>query len=62
MPFNYTETDYDPAQTLEAVVNLDQFSKSELARYTKKVLLVGAVTKDAAANIIKYSATYGNES
>ncbi len=62
MPFNYTETDYDPAQTLEAVVNLDQFSKSELARYNQKVLLVGAVTKDAAANIIKYSATYGNES
>ena len=62
MPFNYTESDYDPAQTLEAVVNLDQFSKSELARYNQKVLLVGAVTKDADANIIKYSATYGNES
>ena len=62
MPFNYIEADYDPAQTLEAVVNLDQFSKSELARYTKKVLLVGAVTKDADAKIIKYSATYGNES
>ncbi len=62
MPFNYTESDYDPAQTLEAVVNLDQFSKSELARYNQKVLLVGAVTKDADANIVKYSATYGNES
>ena len=62
MPFNYTETDYDPAQTLEAVVNLDQFSQSELARYNQKVLLVGAVTKDADAKIIKYSATYGNES
>ncbi len=62
MPFNYTEADYDPAQTLEAVVNLDQFSKSELARYNQKLLLVGAVTKDADANIIKYSATYGNES
>ena len=36
MPFNYTETDYDPAQTLEAVVNLDQFSKSELARYNQE--------------------------
>ena len=62
MPFNYTEADYDPTQTLEAVVNLDQFSKSELARYNQKVLLVGAVTKDADANIVKYSATYGNES
>ena len=62
MPFNYTESDYDPAQTLEAVVNLDQFSKSELARYNSKVLLVGAVTKDADGNIIKYSATFGNES
>ena len=62
MPFSYTEADYDPSQTLEAIVNLDQFSQSELARYNQKVLLVGAVTKDADANIIKYSATYGNES
>ena len=62
MPFNYTEANYDPSQTLEAVVNLDQFSQSELARYNQKVLLVGAVTKDADANIVKYSATYGNES
>ncbi|MFZ0456070.1 MAG: hypothetical protein WCE54_23655 [Ignavibacteriaceae bacterium] len=60
-PFNYTNQDYVPANTLEVVVDLDQFHQTELARYTKKVLLVSAATKDANGKIIQYSSTFSNE-
>ena len=59
--FNYTNQNYIPANTLEVVVDLDQFHQNDLARYTKKVLLVSAATKDANGKIIQYSSTFGNE-
>ena len=60
-PFNFTNQNYVPANTLEVVVDLDQFHQTELARYTKKVLLVSAATKDANGKIIQYSSTFSSE-
>ncbi len=61
MPFIYTAVDFNPEDTLEAIVNLDWFTRNKLARYNRKVLLVCAATKDDEGNLVKHSATYGRE-
>jgi hypothetical protein len=59
--FSHTEANYNPANVLQFVVNLDQFQQNELARYNSKDFLISVATKDANAKIIQYSATNGVE-
>ncbi len=61
IPLNFTRADYVPAETVEVVIDLNQFQQNEIARYNQKLLLMGAVTKDAEGKVIQYSATYGIE-
>ena len=62
MSFGHTEADYNPANLLEVIVNLDQFHQNELARYNHRVLLISAAAKDVNGEIVQYSTTCGSES
>jgi hypothetical protein len=59
LTLEYNEANYVNSAALNFTVNLTQSQQNETALYNQSLLLMCLATKDAEANVVEYSSTYG---